>query len=370
MKVAILGANGFVGFRLFEAWTRSGRHAPRAVVRGPASLARIARFAAPDWRLADAGDEAALAAAFAGCDAVVHSIAGDPHTIMGTIEPAWRAAQAAGVRHFVFLSSASVHGQNPAPGTDEESPLHTRHALAYNNAKVRAERRLERLAAGGAMAAVALRPGIVWGPRARWADETLAALRAGQAAWVGGGRGICNLCHVDNLIQAIECALAAGRPGFRAYLVGDAETKTWRDFQGALAALGGWDAGAFAEATPTAPQPRTWRDRLGALKATAAAQAVLGWIPWRAKEGMKGALARGLAAPAGNPFALPKPPAVPPATLEMSLLYACTAKLPHARAARELGYAPPVSFEEGLRRTAAWLAASGELDAGPPASAR
>ncbi|MEY2878514.1 MAG: hypothetical protein RLZZ15_894, partial [Verrucomicrobiota bacterium] len=76
MNVAILGANGFVGGRLFELWQTRGPHRPRAVVRGASSLARIARYAA-DWRLANACDEAALAQAFAGCDAVVHCVTGD-----------------------------------------------------------------------------------------------------------------------------------------------------------------------------------------------------------------------------------------------------------------------------------------------------
>ena len=56
MKVAILGAGGFIGGRLFERWKRAGRHQPRAVVRTPAGLARLARFAQPDWKLADSRD--------------------------------------------------------------------------------------------------------------------------------------------------------------------------------------------------------------------------------------------------------------------------------------------------------------------------
>ena len=49
-------------------------------------------------------------------------------------------SQDAGVRRLVYLSSASVHGQAPAPGTDEESLFETRQPIAYNMAKAWAER--------------------------------------------------------------------------------------------------------------------------------------------------------------------------------------------------------------------------------------
>ena len=44
---------------------------------------------------------------------------------------------------------------------------------------------------------------------------------------------------------------------------------------------------------------------------------------------------------------------------EMAMLYSCQYKLPHDKAARILGYRPPVSFQEAIRRTAAWLAFAG-----------
>jgi len=40
---------------------------------------------------------------------------------------------------------------------------------------------------------------------------------------------------------------------------------------------------------------------------------------------------------------------------EMNALQQCQCRLPHKRAAEELGYRAPVSFEEGMRRSLAWL---------------
>jgi hypothetical protein len=44
---------------------------------------------------------------------------------------------------------------------------------------------------------------------------------------------------------------------------------------------------------------------------------------------------------------------------EMAMLYSCQYKLPHTKAARILGYQPPVSFRESTWRTVAWLAFAG-----------
>jgi len=360
MKVAILGANGFIGGRLFELWQRRGPHRPRAVVRAPAGLARVARFAAPDWRIADARDEAALTAGFKGCDAVVHCVVGDERVIGATIEPVYRAAAAAGIRDLVYLSSAAVHGLNPPSGTNEDSPLRDDQPLAYNNAKVGAERRLRALASDGQVRVTILRPGVVVGPRSRWVTDAVEALLESRAWWIGGGAGICNSLHVDNLAHAIEQVLATPSAAGGAYLLGDAEMVTWREFYLGLAAAVGRDERAFAEAAPAdVNAARSWRERLGALKASGPVQAVLPWFSPRLKGAVNAALARWQTPPAPNPWALPAPPAPPVASLEMTLLFACATKLPHEKAARALAYRPPVSWPEGFRRTVLWLEAAG-----------
>ena len=120
MNVAILGANGFIGGRAVEMLHLEGLAEVRPVVRSAASLARLSRFDL-DCRLADAFDRSALRAAFAGCEIVVHAVAGDRNTILGTLSSTYQAAQEAGVRRLIYLSTASVHGQAPRPGTDERT---------------------------------------------------------------------------------------------------------------------------------------------------------------------------------------------------------------------------------------------------------
>ena len=127
-------------------------------------------------------------------------------------------------------STASVHGQAPPFGATETSSLHTRHVLAYNNAKVRAERTFFQECSCRGLEGFALRPGLVYGPRSRWIADAAADLRNHQAWLLGDGLGIFNGIYVDNLYAAILASLQAPSEAAGAYLVGDERTTTWQDF--------------------------------------------------------------------------------------------------------------------------------------------
>lgn len=354
MKIAVIGANGFIGTRVVEMFHLGARHAVVPVVRRAMSLALPARFAL-DWRLGDALDVASLAAALAGCDAVVHAALGDPRQIEAMPAVLCAAAAAARVPRVVYLSSASVHGQAPEPGTTEATPLHCHHSLIYNNAKVRAERAFFRGCTRHRLTGFALRPGVVFGPRSRWIADAAAGLRAGRAGWLNGGRGVCNSIYVDNLVGAIHLALIAPGPGGEALLVGDAETVTWRDFLGPIARHAGLGESAFAE-LPVPVFPRERESLLAALTLTAAYGRLGPRVPARAKRLVKAVLRAWPAPPPAPDSWTPHPVAPAPVlTHELALLQQCAWKFPHARAAGRLGYRPPVAFAEGMRRSLAWL---------------
>ena len=69
MKVAVLGASGYIGSRFVEMLHLSELAEVCLVVGRFSSLAGVARFDL-DWRIADALDEEALAKAFDTCEAV------------------------------------------------------------------------------------------------------------------------------------------------------------------------------------------------------------------------------------------------------------------------------------------------------------
>lgn len=351
-RIAVLGGSGFVGTRLLEKWLLGGTHDVRVIVRSPASLARMARFALPAWEQADIFDAPALARSIEGCDAMVHAIVGDGAQIVAAAQAAVEACRAAGVRRLVYLSSASVHGQSPPPGTNDFSALRDDQPSEYNNAKVRAERVL-RDASG--VEVVILRPGIVYGPRCQWFVGMPRALRSGQAFLVEGGQGFCNHIYVDNLIHAVELGLTHARATEGPFYVADDTCLNWREFYRPVAKALGFDVSDFRSVPVAASRPRTLSDRVTWVKQGPASKLILPMFSRRLKDAVKAGLDRYSAPPQGNGFVLPQPP-VPAADWEISQLHTCATRLPMERAVEVLGYAPPVSAQEGLDRSARWLA--------------
>jgi nucleoside-diphosphate-sugar epimerase len=370
-KSAILGANGFVGFRTFESWIKSSNFSPRAIVRRPGSLARISRFEA-DWRLADASDKDALIKAFEGCDYVINCVVGNAETIEASCLAAYEASSQAGVKRYIYLSSASVHGQSPPAGTTEESDLDDHQLYWYNNAKIRAERALKAAAERTPTECVILRPGIVWGPRSSWVGGLCDAIMEGQPAWLNDGMGICNSIYIDNLIHAIELAITQPREAVdgEAFLLNDPEITHWKDIYLPIISWFGKNSDDICNGIPQELPPRGFTDRIKDLKATSAGQAVLKVIPARFKETAKGGIRAWSAPQKPNPFALPpKSPPTPRLSPEMSQLFACQYRLPVEKAKRKLNYNPPLKRSKALALTHRWLYQAGYPVSAPGASA-
>jgi 2-alkyl-3-oxoalkanoate reductase len=359
LKLAIIGANGFIGSRAVELLHLGGLAEVRPIVRSVTSLARLSRFDL-DCRIADACDQSALREALKGCDGVIHAVAGDPATILGSLTPPYLAAQQAGVQRFIYLSSGSVHGQAPPPGTDESTPLNDRQSVVYNNAKVRAERQLLTLRKTGAVELVILRPGIVVGPRSWWISNFASSLLSGTAYLVNQGKGICNSIYVDNLIQAIYLAATVPQAEGHAFLLGDADTITWADLYAPIADALGFDLGQVPNVEYVKPR-RSWNDLIRRVRTSNAARSLRTIVPKRLRRALHAALIQEMPPP--SPWVdraqSSARHSIPQASLEMALLYRCAYKLPHTKAKQILGYEPAVPFIEACRRTIGWLEFSG-----------
>jgi nucleoside-diphosphate-sugar epimerase len=141
------------------------------------------------------------------------------------------------------------------------------------------------------------------------------------------------------------------------FLLGDGETVTWADVYRPVAAALGFELDDLPEAEPP-PPAASWRGRWDRARTAASVQAVVSRVP----TGLRAAVGSGLgwlsARRQATPWRMPGPP-TPAITHEMALLYRCAVKLPHAKASRLLGYTPPITFDEAMRRTVAWLAFAG-----------
>jgi len=106
MKVALLGASGMIGSRILAELSSRG-HQVTALARKPAPIAALPGVSA---RAVDAYDGKALAAAYAGHDAVissVHYLASNADTLIG-------AAKAAAVPRYLVVGGAG--SLDVAPG--------------------------------------------------------------------------------------------------------------------------------------------------------------------------------------------------------------------------------------------------------------
>jgi len=350
LRVAVVGANGFVGSRLVEQWHLEGRAEVVPVVRRPEAAASALRLAL-DCRVADALDERGLAQAFAGCDAVVHAAAGARPFVTQSPARVARAAAEAGVSSVIYLSSMAVHGWDARPGTDEASPLPGRHPMPYNAWKGRGERALRRACRATGVRFVILRPGIVYGPRSQWIAGFARAVVDGSASVVAGGRGVCNGIYVDNLVHAVGLALEHEGAAGETFLVADDDALTWRMlYEPICRALGSsWEA--VADLAPRVPRP-TRGERLLALREDPAARVVLDRVPRPARTAIRRVALR-------HPGDQPLQAAARVPTLETSILQTCAYRFPTAKARRMLGFVPPVGFDEACRRTVAWLGFAG-----------
>jgi nucleoside-diphosphate-sugar epimerase len=85
---------------------------------------------------------------------------------------------------------------------------------------------------------IAIRPPAIWGPGDPFSRGLPDAIASGRFAFIERGDYPFAICHVDvdNVIEAVQCALERGTGG-RAYFIKDRETTTFRDFIAMLADL-------------------------------------------------------------------------------------------------------------------------------------
>jgi 2-alkyl-3-oxoalkanoate reductase len=356
MKVAVIGASGFVGLRLIENFHFTGRAEVVPIVHAYRSLAVLARFALP-WRVTDPSDPVALAEALKGCDYVVHAALGDARQIVSMAEALYPAAETARVKRLVVLSSASVHSLTPAPGTDEKTPILVDQKTEYNAAKARAELILENARRRGNVELVQLRPSIIHGPRSKLVADLATQFLSGSAYLLDQGRGICNAIAVDNLVEAIWLALTTPAADNNNFLINDRETVTWADFYAAIAAGVGANPAEIHHVQPPPFRPSA-SEKLARIAATKPVMAALPLVPSRVKRLAKAAAAAWPTPPAPAGWTLPEPGRPRPSE-ELCQLQSCQWRYPTAKIENVLGFVPPVSFAESMRRTAAWLEFAG-----------
>ena len=350
MRIGVVGASGFVGNRAVEMLHIDG-HEVRPIVRSAASLVRSQQHL--DGRIANAFDRSSLAAAFAGCEVIIHSILGSPGLIRGSIAPTYEAAQRAGVRRIIYLSSMVVHTSAPAFGTTEATPLITNQPFPTHNAKIDAERKLLQLRQQGEVEVTIFRPGIVFGARSRWVEDLADRLSQGYPCLLDRGQGICNTVYVDNLIHAIQSALTVAAADGEAFFVGDRERVTWYDFYQPFAQVFGVDLTQLPPAI-VSQSTLTWQQQaIDSVRNSELVQKTLNLVTDELKQQLKRSFRSQPRSLGDSTSAVKSQPGV---SEMMAILQRSPYQLPITKAQQILGYEPMISVRECCYRSIEWLA--------------
>ena len=332
MRVLVTGGAGFLGQALCRALQAAGHdvtsfqrsHSPALEAMGVRQVR------------GDLGDATAVHAAFEGQQGVFHNAA--KAGAWGS-EESYFAANVAGTRNVLAAMRAHgigklVHTSTPSVthsgrsavegGNETDTPYGEQFKAPYPATKLIAEK--EVLAANDAtLATVALRPRLIWGPGdTQLLPRLVERAKAGRLRFIGGGHNRMDTTYIDNAVQAHLQAFEALAPGAacagRAYFISNGEPRAVRRSVNDLLAAAG--------------QPPVDRSLPFGLAYAAGAVLERAW-PLLRLDG--------------------EPP--------MTRFLAEQLSTPHwydiSAAARDFGYVPRVSMDEGLQRLARWWTARG-----------
>jgi len=323
-RVLVTGGGGFLGRAVVE----------RLVNRGD-QVRSLSRSVYPELTAmkveqirGDISDPDAVDRACTGMDQVFHVAAkpgvwGDYSIYYRTnftgTENIVNACRRHGISRLIYTSSPSVvFNGTDMEGVNESVPYPDTFHTPYQKTKAMAER-LVLNAAGADLKTIALRPHLIWGPR----DNHLVPRildRAGRLRKVGNGKNRVDTIYIDNAADAHILAADAleSNPGLsgRVYFISqDDPVNPWDIINGILA------AGGKPPVTRSVSHRAAW-------------------------------LAGGLLEIIYTIFRLPGEPMM---TRFVADELATSHWFDISAAKGDLGYAPRVSTEEGLKRLASWL---------------
>jgi nucleoside-diphosphate-sugar epimerase len=327
LPVLVTGATGFFGGRLAAALVARGFRV-RAMVR-PTSDVRALTGLGVELARGDLLDEASLLRAAEGQRWVFHAAgrvsdwgaraAFEQANVVGTANVI-AACHAAGVERLVHWSSLTVLGL-PRDGrvVDEcSTPEPVPQWDFYSATKLRGEALVRAAHGTQGLSSTVIRPGAIWGPGDPIImPRIVRLLRRGLMPYIDGGSNVLGLSFVENLVEGTLLAAATPAAAGQVYHLTDGEVVTARAALDELA------------------------DALGLRRPRLS-------VPYEVVYGLASVMER-----TARRLQLENPP---PMTRYGVRFLSCDCRYEVGKAQRELGYAPKVSFREGVRRLAQSLA--------------
>lgn len=324
------GATGFTGGHLAQHLAARGDEV-KALVR-PRSRARFDASPLPARGIAavegDLGEPATLGRAAEGVDVVYHIAAtyreaGQPDAAYRAINVdgtrhVLEAARAAGARRVVHCSTGGVHGHIANPPATEDAPFNP--GDVYQDTKLEAEQAAREFGATTGFDVVVARPIGIYGPGDTRFLRMFRGLARGNFPMIGSGKPYYHLTYIDDLVEGFRLCGTVPAAAGRTYILAGPRYTTLEQ----LVKL-------VADELKVEPPKFHWPV----------------WPFWTA-----GLLCEMVCVPLRIE---------PPIFRRRVDFYTKNRAFDTTRARTELGFAPQVDLEEGIKRTADWYRREGLL---------
>lgn len=328
MKILVTGGTGFTGSALVFRLLREG-YDVRVLDYKEGIRDTALREAGAEIVYGSVADAAAVREATEGCALVYHLAAAfreldEPDAFyyevnVGGTRNVMEAARAGGVKKVIYCSTQGVHGHVDDPPGDESSPIAPEDY--YQQTKYEGEEVVRAFMDEG-MSATILRPTAIYGPGDperffmiyRWVER-------GWFPMFGSGDTYYHPVYIDNLVDAFLLVMDAEKGRGETYIIADEEYVPIKELVEQVAK-------AMGRAVRILHFPF-----LPLLVAAHACEKLC------------------------KPFGI-----TPPLFPRRADWYRQVRAFKIDKARRELGYAPRVGLEEGLRRTAEWYWQEGYLE--------
>ncbi len=224
MRIAVIGASGFVGSTLVERLL--SRHEVVPFIHSSGNAMRLARrnIELPMLNLLDSRQ---VDTALKGVTHVVNCSRGGDEVMLTGLKNLLSAARKQRVQRFVHLSSVAVYGDPPPAESTRESAPARPASGTYGDVKLKQDNMIA-AAVGSGLPSTILCPPNIAGPYSFFLVALVDTLRAGRFALLDDGDAPCSLVDVSNLCHAIELALTNGPGNGERMFVTDDEDTSWR----------------------------------------------------------------------------------------------------------------------------------------------